>query len=60
MAPEGSAFAKTIETGSKNGPEYAIARVFLAAHDTRPLSIAETASGPGKAYRVGSVPLHFD
>jgi hypothetical protein len=61
MRPLGVAFSKTIETGTKSGPECAIACHFPSAPDeSSAVSMAECARHFGNAYCTRSIPLHFD
>jgi hypothetical protein len=58
---EGSALPKTVETGTKNGPKYAIARHFLPYVDKAyTVALAVCARHLCQPNCVRSIPLHFE
>jgi hypothetical protein len=57
----GSALPKTVEAGTENGPEYAIAGYFLSLMDkARAVAVAVRAGRFCQANCVRSIPLHFE
>jgi hypothetical protein len=59
LAGGDSTLPKTIQTGSKNGPENTVAwDFFVGANKARAITLAEFARSSGHADSIGSVPIH--
>ncbi|MBZ5620862.1 MAG: hypothetical protein LAQ69_19355 [Acidobacteriia bacterium] len=60
MRPIGGAFPKTVQAGTKSGPEYAIAGHFSSGTDKScAVSMTVKARDSGNANCARSIPLHF-